>query len=293
MQTDSYKIRFTRASGLLLSLVSAALLVGCSAKHQQRSGTVIGYYPSERSSPYASGYRALDPVKGDGAANMHDPTLRSYSALGKRYQPQIRPIGWKESGMASWYGAEFHGKKTASGETYNMYAPGTAAHKTLPMNTIVLVTHNESGARVKARINDRGPFVAGRIIDLSYTAGKAIGLDKTGTAPVTIEVLEYDAHIAARLGGDAQEDDDAAKTPKETGGAFVVQLGAFRSMQSANRLKNDAQKKTPNRVVSIKTVKSGGEDLYRVLIDGFESKEEATRFKDSLDFPNALVAGDS
>ncbi|MDR0665372.1 MAG: septal ring lytic transglycosylase RlpA family protein [Helicobacteraceae bacterium] len=250
---------------------------------------MIGYYPSERSSPYSSGYRALEPTRGDGAANLHEATLRSYSALGKRYYPQIRPIGWKESGVASWYGAEFHGRKTSSGEIYNMYAPGTAAHKTLPMNTIVLVTREGSGAQVKARINDRGPFVEGRIIDLSYTAGKALGLDKSGTARVTIEVLEYDAHISARLGDQPQAKQASANEAKTLGGGFFIQLGSFRSIESANRLKNETLKKAPNSAVVIQTVEFEGADLHRVLIGGFNSKEEATRFKDSFGFTNAVV----
>jgi rare lipoprotein A len=282
-----------RAIGLLFAV--SVLFIGCSDKYQGRS-TVIGYYPSERASPYASGYRAPEPTRGDGAASMHSATLRGYTVLGKRYYPQIRPIGWKETGIASWYGAEFHGKKTASGETYNMYAAGTAAHKTLPMNTIVLVTHRENGAQVKARVNDRGPFVAGRIIDLSYTAGKALGLDKTGTAPVTIEVLEYDAHIASRIGDhSAPKSASGGETQSEQApsGAFLIQLGSFRALEGANRLKTDAQKKTGGRAVVIQTVKFGGEDLHRVLIGGFETKEEATRFKNLNGFDGAVVVSSS
>ncbi|MDR1452244.1 MAG: septal ring lytic transglycosylase RlpA family protein [Helicobacteraceae bacterium] len=232
-------------------------------------------------------------MRGDGAAVMHGATLRGYTALGKRYYPQIRPIGWKEVGVASWYGAEFHGRKTSSGETYNMYAYGTAAHKTLPMNTIALVTHRESGAKVKVRINDRGPFVEGRIIDLNYVAGKALGLDKTGTAPVTIEVLEYDAYITERLGDQPTakrsiaKSDSAAQT---SSGAFFVQIGSFRNIESASRLKENAQNKAADRSVSIQTVKFGSENLYRVVITGFNSKEEATRFKEAQGFTDAVVA---
>ena len=191
MQTISGRIRFSLVIGLLLAVS------GCSGKHH-----FSGYYPSSRYAPssLSSKYSAPEPDRENGAASMHRATLKGYTVLGKRYYPKIVALGSVESGIASWYGPDFHGKKTANGETYNMYSPGTAAHKTLPMNTIVLVTHRETGAQVKARINDRGPFVSGRIIDLSYTAGKAIGLDVTGTAPVTIQVIEYDAYIAAQPG---------------------------------------------------------------------------------------------
>jgi rare lipoprotein A len=99
-----------------------------------------------------------------------------------------KAAGKKMKGISSWYGTNFHGKKTSSGETYNMYAK-TAAHKTLPMHTMVRVVNLQNGKSTVVRINDRGPFVRGRIIDCSYAAGKEIGLDRMGLAKVEIEVL--------------------------------------------------------------------------------------------------------
>ncbi len=96
---------------------------------------------------------------------------------------------FRQRGIASWYGSENHGHLTASGESYNMYAY-TAAHRTLPFGTLVKVTNLKNGKSVVVRINDRGPFVKNRIIDLSYASAKKIGLLKEGTAPVTIEVLD-------------------------------------------------------------------------------------------------------
>ncbi len=93
-----------------------------------------------------------------------------------------------QSGMASWYGGKFHGRKTANGETYNMNSL-TAAHKTLPFGTRVRVTNTRSGASVDVRINDRGPFIAGRVIDLSRAAAGSIGLTNTGVAPVKVTIL--------------------------------------------------------------------------------------------------------
>jgi len=96
--------------------------------------------------------------------------------------------GRVEKGQASWYGKKFHGKKTASGERFNMYGY-TAAHKTLPFGTKVRVTNLDNGKKVVVRINDRGPFVKGRVIDLSYAAAKKIGMLKKGVVPVKVEVV--------------------------------------------------------------------------------------------------------
>ncbi len=130
-----------------------------------------------------------------GSQAMHRATLRPYSTFGIKYYPKVEPIGWKQRGIASWYGPDFHGKATSSGEIYDMHEM-TAAHKTLPMNTIVNVRHLKTGKEVRVRISDRGPFVQGRIIDLSFAAGKILGLDKTGTAPVELEVIKYDEVIS-------------------------------------------------------------------------------------------------
>ncbi len=106
-----------------------------------------------------------------------------------------KPIGkddWKNEmeGYASWYGADFNGHLTANGEVYDMYAY-TAAHKTLPLGTVVKVTNEENGMTTEVRINDRGPYVAGRVIDLSRTAGRAIGMREVGTAKVKLEVKQW------------------------------------------------------------------------------------------------------
>lgn len=99
-----------------------------------------------------------------------------------------RPIGWDENGEASWYGKKFHGRTTASGEIYNMYKL-TAAHRTLPFGTLVEVTHFENGKKVVVRINDRGPSIRRRIIDLSYAAAEQIDMIAQGIARVRIEVI--------------------------------------------------------------------------------------------------------
>ncbi|ASP40736.1 septal ring lytic transglycosylase RlpA [Bacterioplanes sanyensis] len=113
----------------------------------------------------------------------------SYEVLGQRYQVMREAHPYSEEGIASWYGMKFHGHQTSNGETYDVYA-FTAAHKTLPLPSYVRVTRLDTGANVVVRVNDRGPFHQGRIIDLSYVAAKRLDMHKQGTAPVRIEVLK-------------------------------------------------------------------------------------------------------
>jgi rare lipoprotein A len=129
------------------------------------------------------------------------------------------PLGMQ--GLASWYGGSDDGRPTASGEIYNMYAM-TAAHRTLPFGTIVRVHDLDDGKSVDVRINDRGPFIAGRIIDLSYAAAETVGLVGPGTAHVQLEILNPDAVYG----------------PAAVPGIYAVQVGAFRNEDNAERLKS-------------------------------------------------------
>ena len=113
---------------------------------------------------------------------------RPYRVNGDWYQPLASARAFRERGLASWYGKDFHGKKTSSGEVYDMYAM-TAAHKILPLGTYVRVRNLENGRVADVRINDRGPFVRGRIIDLSYTAARKLGVVGPGTARVEVTAL--------------------------------------------------------------------------------------------------------
>ena len=116
---------------------------------------------------------------------------KPYQVMGQWYYPVSTSDGYREKGIASWYGKDFHAKDTANGERYNMYAY-TAAHKTLPLPTFVRVTNLQNGKTMVVRVNDRGPFVAGRVIDLSYASAVALGIDIQGTAPVLLEALPAD-----------------------------------------------------------------------------------------------------
>ncbi len=166
--------------------------------------------------------------------------------------PKAAPIVQGETGIASWYGHPFHGRRTANGEVYNMHEM-TAAHRTLPFNTMVRVHNLENGRSVDVRINDRGPFVEGRIIDLSFASAQAMGMP--GTSLVRLEILGASSPAALEPGP----------------GVFGVQVGAFQDRTNAERLKQSiAQRFGP---VSIQTFDRGDAIFYRVRV-GRESTEE-------------------
>lgn len=157
------------------------------------------------------------------------PTQRPYEVNGTRYQPIRSAEGFVEQGVASWYGSDFHGRKTSNGEIYDMHAL-TAAHKTLPMNVYLKVTNLDNGRSTVVRVNDRGPFVKSRIIDLSYAAANELGVVGPGTAPVRIEALGYRED---ERGGDGPH---YRQPVSYDSGVFMVQVGAFTVRENAYRL---------------------------------------------------------
>lgn len=124
-----------------------------------------------------------------------DPKIQPYSVMGKTYWPVQSAMGFREEGFASWYGIDFHGKKTATGEVYDMFGV-SAAHKTLPLGTKVRVHNMENGRTLDLVINDRGPFVDGRVIDLSYASARLLGMADNGLARVRVEGLEENPALA-------------------------------------------------------------------------------------------------
>lgn len=164
-------------------------------------------------------------------------------------------------GKASWYGDKEHGRKSASGEVFNRYAY-TAAHKELPFGTVVRVTNRENGRKVKVRINDRGPYVGGRVIDLSYAAAKSIGLIRSGVAEVKIEVLS---------------------TPSERSESlfvslYTVQAGSFRSKASANELRRKLSRVTDDEV-RVESFAFEGDTYYRVRVGRFKKRKDAEKLR--------------
>ncbi|MGX3011219.1 septal ring lytic transglycosylase RlpA family protein [Helicobacter sp. 23-1044] len=215
-------------------------------------------------------------------------TMKPYQINGKWYYPQRVQIGENWDGIASWYGPNFHNKKTSNGEIYNMNLH-TAAHKTLPMNTIVKVYSLDSGRTTIVRINDRGPFVEGRIIDLSKVAAQDIDMIKTGTARVNIEVIGFGGIVSNDAASNStiikdmvnsSEFKDEFKTGESekviTGGIFSVQIGAFRKRAGAETYQNTHN--YDNYRTIIKEGEFEGATIYRVFISGFKSEAEARDF---------------
>ena len=219
----------------MLSLL--ALLAACSSPGPRpasgRDGPGTAIPPNLAQVPDAE--PRVEPLRSGGPN-------KPYEVLGRWYSPAASDIAWRETGLASWYGAKFHGRPTASGERYDMYAM-TAAHKTLPLPSYVRVRNPANGREVVLRVNDRGPFVDGRVIDLSYTAALRLGV-LAGVAPVEVVRITHD-EIRAGLwkrgprGGPVAEpqpvDNPPAAPAADPLGAMLVDRGLAPPPESAPR----------------------------------------------------------
>ncbi len=258
----------------ILVLLFAFYFVGCTSKSYNTSSWTSG------SNSNARVYKTIPKEKIRNSKAMHRATMRSYVIAGKRYHPTLAKVNDELHGIASWYGPNFHAKKTSNGEIYNMYAM-TAAHKTLPMNTMVKVDNLENGKSIIVRINDRGPFVTGRIIDLSNKAAHKIDMVKKGTAQVKVTVLGFHAKIART---------QAEKRETATVGRYYVQVGAFRNYNGAKITKNKFEMILENNYKVI--IKKGSFDdkpINRVWISGFRSEDEARDFRENNDLAGAMI----
>jgi len=213
------------------------------------------------------------------------PTQRPYKVFGVWYYPIPSAQGFVEDGFASWYGPGFHGKRTSNGEVYDMHAM-TAAHKTLPMGTALRVTRTDTGTSIVVRLNDRGPFVAGRIIDLSYSAAHALGMIGSGTAPVRIEALQRATEH--RHGGQLSLTPEPI--PDFRSGTFTIPVGAYENRAAADavqqRLVQQGHSARVIRVDSLQGVR------YRVSTGTFhdliEAHISAAHFRD-IGYADACV----
>ena len=251
---------------LIITVAASFLFTACSSK-----SSVSSSYPFIGKKTY----KKIPKEKIRNSKAMHRATMRPYKIAGKWYYPTLAKVSDVQSGIASWYGPNFHAKKTSNGEIYNMYAD-TAAHKTLPMNTMVRVDNKENGKSVIVRINDRGPFVSGRIIDLSNKAAHAIGMVKKGTARVKVTVLGFHAKIAQTK----EEKEETASV-----GKYFIQVGAFRRLEGAKITKRKFEMVLEDGYnVIIKST-----DLNRVWIAGFRSEAEATDFKNRNGLSGSMI----
>ena len=200
----------------------------------------------------------------------------SYMVNGVRYQVLQDATGYVEKGIASWYGEQFHGRRTSSGETYDMYAM-TAAHKTLPLPTFVQVTNLKNGKRVVLRVNDRGPFHGNRIIDLSYTAAAKLDILAAGTGLVELRALGADGDVARPVATPVPDSGASGAA----NGTFYIQVGAFSSRVNAETLR-DRLSAPGEFLVSVSEALLDGRTLYRVRIGPIDDIEISDRIVSSL-----------
>jgi rare lipoprotein A len=270
----------------LIAVITTAMLVifltGCGKSH-------VNYSPSSRtqdSAPSPSSYDSHRSAKLPSGSGGYRKTGKPYKIAGHWYYPLTTADGYNETGIASWYGTKFHGKKTANGERYDMYAM-SAAHKTLPLPTMVRVTSLDNGRSVVVRVNDRGPFVKSRVIDLSYAAAKTLGYDNAGTASVRVEVLGNRSGVSNNTASSNSRNIQPAPvrrpvilpqpkvtttTPTAKPGAMYIQLGAFSSHINAKQLKESLKSEYPS--VQIYEKNGGYSEIFRVRLGPFTDVEQ-------------------
>lgn len=204
-------------------------------------------------------------------------TMRRYQVRGRWYQPAEQP-GYDETGLASWYGEQFNGRPTATGEQFDMHAL-TAAHKTLPLPGLVEVTNLDNGRRIVVRVNDRGPFVDNRIIDLSRGSAEALGMLQAGVGEVRVRYLGRAPRIG---GGTTLQYAEAPPPPRAPApeiarerGAFWIQAGAFSDRRAARRVADQlGDRATVDAAV--------GDGLYRVLVGPWPDPNAAERSRQAV-----------
>ncbi len=174
--------------------------------------------PSPAPEPQPENRESVAPGRGN---------LSPYIVFGKTYHVQPSSLGYLEIGLASWYGRKFHGRLTSNGERFDMHSL-SAAHKSLPLPTVVRVTNLDNGRRVVLRVNDRGPFHDERLIDLSYAAAVELGFSDKGLAPVVVEALDEVNYPELVRGPVSHE-------------SFYLQVGAFSGQAGAERLQQELQ----------------------------------------------------
>ena len=211
---------------------------------------------------------------------LHRFANRPYHVMGQSFVPATAVRSFRQRGHGSWYGRRFHGKKTASGESYDMYAM-TAAHPTLPIPSYARVTALDSGKSVVVRINDRGPFHSNRIIDLSYTAAHKLGLLGRGSGRVRVESLDPADSVAQQQAADPR-------------GGVYLQVGAFSSADNARALRDRLSSALGLGAERTRVVQSGS--LHRVQLgpyaDDAAAHADRARVRERLDLSAVLLRRD-
>ena len=290
-------------SYMLLALVTNGALIGCTANLKPEPTTSKKPQPVKSSSGgiFEEKDRPPDPdeipdILRDPrtAANIPDAVVtnepksrygnpESYTVRGKTYRVMASVDTFKETGHASWYGKKFHGRRTSSGEPYDMFEM-TAAHKTLPLPCFVRVTHNENGKSIVVRVNDRGPFHPGRIIDLSYAAASKLDIVSQGEAPVTIELVKVDTVETPNKNSGPVNPVSYSDFPEvrpipvyqsvpSTPFRPYIQSGSYSDPVNAIAKREQLTSAGFAQVTIVSTAAAGG-DVHRVLLGPFSKRAE-------------------
>jgi len=250
---------------------------------QSSSQTGGGYYKDDGPGSDLSRVSTQDAVPR--AEKINPRTNRSYTALGKKYTPMKTYQPYKKQGVASWYGKRYHGNKTANGEIYDMYQM-SAAHTILPLPSYARVTNLSNQKSVIVRVNDRGPFLQGRIIDLSYAAAIKLGIVAQGSAKVEVEAID-----TRSLG--TQTSNHKTTPTKVTSSDYgtFVQAGAFKDAQNAENLLNTLKSKNLSEGVGTKNWYNKG--TYRVHLGPYSDRNSAEqavkRIKETLGISAIII----
>ena len=253
---------------LSVLLLLGALFAGCSSQGPIDSGDKAPLNPKD-----LSGVRDAVP-RVEPRSRYGNP--ESYVVFGKRYYTKSSSAGYSERGIASWYGTKFHGKRTSSGEPYDLYAM-TAAHKSLPLPTYVEVTNLKNGRSVIVKVNDRGPFHDDRLIDLSYTAAAKLDILPYGTGQVEVRAIDPEQSVTtASLTGTV-----APPAMAHENQTLYLQVGAFSSRDNARRMQADLLSQNIGAVRILEATTDTG-TYFKVQVGPLASHMEANRVTQEL-----------
>lgn len=290
-----------------LVFAAAATLAGCgTTPRQEPPPAPQPAPPPAKTAPSKPGYYKDDGPGDNIPANLdaipdpvpraeplHRFANRSYTVFGREYVPATSLRPYKERGVASWYGRKFHGERTSTGEIYDMYAL-TAAHPTLPLPSYARVTSVATGRSVIVRVNDRGPFLNSRVVDLSYAAAHRLGIAQKGSGEVDVEAIlpgaatllataplpPVAAPAATPAPAPRRASVESTAVPGEAPG-FAVQLGAFANYANAQNFLGHVQNQTTTAQVEPKIRQAGG--LFKVYVGPYADRDEARRVAQRLE----------
>ena len=286
--------RSPRSLVLPALLVALLLVSGCSGipliGESPSSGSSGGYYGGDRPPPEWT----VDPDSIPDAVPRHEPLSATgnqpYTVFDQQYRPLASAKGYVQSGTASWYGKKFHGRRTSSGEPYDMFAM-TAAHPVLPLPSYVRVTNLDNGRSVVVKVNDRGPFLHDRLIDLSYLAAHKLDIARHGTGRVEVRAVTPDDSSTPN------QPDDSAGTHQPIagqGGEILIQVGAYALRDNARSMRQLLKRAGYRVAPLVDHLHADGERwLYRVRVGPFANREQAQvarqRLESLLGRPVAVV----